>query len=107
MLIIQSEQCLHAGVVYVAGDVLADQWAAVRPTLASFRPMSWTPAAGVDWLWRGWGGEGYSGLPMADTEMGPDQHGCFSPAEPPATPYRPPQENTPLLPNPQAFPTEP
>ena len=83
---IHSDQYVHTGVVYLAGDMLADQWAAVGPTLSSLRSMFWTPA-GVDWLWRGRGDEGYSGLPMADTEMGPDQHGCFSPAEPPATPY--------------------
>lgn len=81
-------------------------WATVAPSFSNLRPSSWAPA-GLARLWAGGdgGGEGYLGLPLADTEMGPDQHGYFSPAEPPATLYEPPpQEATAPLPDPRIFP---
>lgn len=75
-------------------------WAAVAPSFPELHPFSWIP---VRWagIWSGRGGEdGYAGLPLVDTEMGSDAHGCFTPAEPSATLYEPPpQETTALLQN--------
>ena len=74
-------------------------WAAAAPSLPNLHPSSWV-SAGLANVWGGsqQSGEEYLGLPLADTEMGPDRHGSFSPAEPPATLYEPPsQETTPTL----------
>ena len=98
-----------AGLAYFAGDAIADQWGVIAPTLPDLAAPAWA-IRGWDWLKRGRSEEGYLGLPMTDTEMGADHHGCFAPAEPPSTPYLPPQEpreTTALLQDPQAFPSEP
>lgn len=73
-------------------------WAAVAPIFPKLHPVSWISARLAS-VWNGQGGEeGYAGLPLVDTEMGTDAHGCFSPAEPSATLYEPPpQETTALL----------
>ena len=69
-------------------------WAAAAPSLSSLHPSSWAPA-GLATLWGGsqQSGEEYLGLPLADTEMGPDRHVSFSP-ETPATLYEPPSQET-------------
>ena len=90
---------LCAGVAYFAGQDIAHVWAAVAPSFSDLRPSFWISAR-LTRLWIGRGGdeEGYAGLPLADTEMGANRHGCFSQAEPSATLYEPPpQETTALL----------
>ncbi|KAL3143288.1 hypothetical protein ABBQ38_002130 [Trebouxia sp. C0009 RCD-2024] len=84
------------GLVYFAGQDIAHMWPVAAPSFSNLSPSSsWVPA-GLARLWGGRepGGEEYLGLPLADTEMGPDGHGSFSPAEPPATLYEPPPQET-------------
>ncbi len=95
-----------AGLLYVASDIISSQWADSRISLPSFGPVSWRGLAGLAWPWWGRGGEGYSGLPMADTELYTTEGGSAACTNPPAAPYRPP-ERMPLLDDPQTFPSGP
>lgn len=92
--------CDAAALVYAARDFISDQWAAISPSLPSFGPISWS-LAGLAWPWWGRGGDGYSGLPMADTELYNSGGGA-----PAATPYTTP-ERAHLLQDPQLFPSGP
>ena len=91
-----------AGLTYFAGQDIAYMWAAVAPSfpdlhLSSWIPLSWIPDRLAN-LWSGQGGEEeYAGLPLVDTETGPDQNGRCSPAEPSATLYEPPPQETTVL----------
>ena len=95
--------CDAAALVYAARDFISDQWAAIIPSLPSLGPISWS-LTGLAWPWWGRGGEGYSGLPMADTELyGSGAGGGGAPA---AAPYTTP-ERAHLLQDPQLFPSGP
>ncbi|DBA68967.1 TPA: hypothetical protein ACH3X2_013140 [Trebouxia sp. C0005] len=96
-----------AALIYAAGDIIANQWATISPSLPSFGPISGS-LAGLAWPLWGRGGEGYSGLAMADTELysSAEGGGAISDRDAPANPYQAP-ESAPLLQDPQSFPAGP
>ena len=96
-----------AALMYAASDIIANQWATISPSLPSFGPISGS-LAGLAWPWWGRGGEGYSGLPLADTELysNVEGGGAIFDRDAPATLYQPP-ESAPLLQDPQSFPAGP
>lgn len=92
-----------AGLTIFPRPDIVYMWAAGRLSFPDLLPSSWNPLSWIPDrlanLWSGQGGEEeYAGLPLVDAETGPDRNGCFSPAEPSATLYEPPpQETTALL----------
>ena len=101
---------IAAALMYAATDIIANQWSTISPSLPSlptFEPI-FGSLAGVAWPWWGRGGEGYSGLPTADTELysNVEGGGAIFDRDAPATPYQPP-ESAPLLQDPQSFPAGP
>ncbi len=101
---------IAAAMMYAATDIIANQWPTISPSLPSlptFGPI-FGSLAGVAWPWWGRGGEGYSGLPTADTELysNVEGGGAIFDRDAPATPYQPP-ESAPLLQDPQSFPAGP
>lgn len=88
---------------------MADQWAALSPTIptlpTSIRcgPVSWSLPS-LSWPWWGRGGEGYSEISMADTDLYNNvEGGNATCTESFAISYQAPQ-SMPLLQDPHTFP---
>ena len=98
-----------AAVLWAVRGSMADQWAALSPTIPtlptsiSCGPVSWSLPS-LSWPWWGRGGEGYSEISMADTDLYNNvEGGNAACTESFAIPYQAPQ-SMPLLQDPHTFP---